>query len=76
MVKALNRLPVLTFSVPDGIQFVEVDQETGKPVDEPSKGTTTEVFADGTIPQQPVRRAADPLEFYEFDQLDPAVETR
>ena len=75
MKEALNMLPVLTFSVPEGIQFVEVDRQTGALVDEPSKGTTTEVFADGTIPQRPVRQPADPLDFYEFDQLDPAVET-
>ena len=74
MKAALNMLPVLTFSVPEGIQFVEIDQQTGTVVDEPSQGTTTEVFADGTIPQRPVRQPADPLDFYEFDQLDPAVE--
>ena len=75
MKEALKLLPVRTFSVPEGIQFVEVDRQTGALVDEPSKGTTTEVFADGTIPQRPVRQPADPLDFYEFDQLDPAVET-
>lgn len=71
MREALNMLPVRTFSVPEGIQFVEVDQQTGAFVDEPSQGTTTEVFADGTIPQRPVRQPVDPLDFYEFDQLDP-----
>ena len=76
MRKSLNLLPVQTFAVPDGIQFVEVDQTTGTLVDEPSQGTTTEVFADGTVPHPPVRQPADPLDFYEFDQLDPAVETR
>ena len=75
MKKALNMLPVRTFSVPEGIQFVEVDQQTGSLVDGPSKGTTTEVFADGTIPQRQTSQPADPLDFYEFDQLDPAVET-
>ena len=75
MKEALSMLPVLTFSVPEGIQFVEVDRQTGALVDEPSKGTTTEVFADGTIPQRQTSQPADPLDFYEFDQLDPAVET-
>ena len=76
MAKALKLLPVRTFPVPDGIQFVEIDQKTGTLVDEPSKGTTTEVFAAGTVPQRPIHPRADPLDFYEFDQLDPAIDTR
>ncbi|MCY3728161.1 MAG: PBP1A family penicillin-binding protein [Nitrospira sp.] len=76
MSKSLNLLPVQTFSVPDGIEFVEVDQTTGTLVAEPSQETTTEVFADGTVPHPPVRQPADPLDFYEFDELDQAVETR
>jgi len=76
MAKALKLRPVRTFSVPKGIQFVEIDHKTGTVVDEPSKGTSTEAFAAGTIPQRPVRPPADPLDFYEFDQLDQATETR
>ena len=75
MAQALKLLPVMTFSVPEGIQFVEIDQQTGTIVDEPSLGTTTEVFADGTILQQPLRRPVEPLDFYEFDYLDQAIET-
>ena len=63
MKEALNMLPVLTFSVPEGIQFVEVDRQTGALVDEPSKGTTTEVFADGTIPQRPVQPTSRSFRF-------------
>ena len=63
MKEALNMLPVLTFSVPEGIQFVEVDRQTGALVDEPSKGTTTEVFADGTIPQRPDQPASRSFRF-------------
>ncbi len=76
MAKALKLIPVRTFSVPEGIQFVEIDQKTGTVVDEPSKGTTTEAFAAGTIPQRSVHPPADPLDFYEFDQLDQTTETR
>ncbi len=76
MRKSLNLLPVQTFTVPDGIQFVEVDQATGALAAEPSQETTTEVFADGTVPHPPVRQPADPLDFYEFDQRNQAVDTR
>lgn len=76
MAKALKLLPVRTFSVPNGIQFVEIDLKTGAVVDKPSKGTTTEVFAASTIPQRPILPPADPLNFYELDQLDQAVDTR
>jgi len=73
--RASTSSPIRTFTVPDGIEFVEVDQATGTLVTEPSQETTTEVFADGTVPQPPVRQPADPLDFYELDQLDEAVET-
>ncbi len=76
MTEALKMLPVMTFSVPDGIQFVEVDRQTGTLANKPSKRTRTEVFADGTIPQHPSRRPVDPLDFYEFDQLEQTVETQ
>ena len=76
MARTLKLLPVRTFSVPDGIEFAEIDQKTGTLVDKPSKGTTTEAFAGGTVPHRPARPPADPLNFYELDQLDQAVDTR
>ena len=74
MADALQALPVQTFAIPEGIQFAEIDQATGTLVSKPTKSTTTEVFASGTIPQRPVRSTADPLDFYEFDQLDQSIE--
>lgn len=70
MSRALNTLPVQTFSIPEGIQFVEIDRQTGALVNEPTQDTTTEIFAEGTVPQRPVRQPADPLAFYELDQLE------
>lgn len=70
MSRALNTLPVQTFSIPEGIQFVEIDRKTGALVNEPTQDTTTEIFAEGTVPQRPVRQPADPLAFYELDQLE------
>ncbi len=73
MAKALESLPVQTFTIPEGIQFAEVDSGTGMVVSEPTQYTSTEVFAEGTVPQMPTRRIADPLDFYELDQRDPGV---
>ena len=70
MFRALKTLPVQTFSMPEGIQFAEIDRKTGALVNEPTQGTTTEIFAEGTVPQRPVRQPADPLAFYELDQLE------
>ena len=76
MSRALNTLPVQTFSIPEGIQFVEIDRKTGALVNEPTQDTTTEIFAEGTVPQRPVRQPADPLAFYELDQLEQGRDTQ
>ena len=68
--RALQSLPVQTFAIPEGIRFVEVDEATGTLVKEPTRNTTTEVFAEGAIPHSSVRHTANPLDFYEFDQFD------
>jgi penicillin-binding protein 1A len=68
--EALKSVPVQTFAIPEGIQFAEIDQKTGILASEPTTNTTTEVFAEGTVPQRPVRNRANPLDFYEFDQLE------
>ena len=68
--EALKSVPVQTFTIPEGIQFVEIDQKTGALVSEPTSTSTTEVFAKGTVPQRPARSTANPLDFYEFDQLE------
>ena len=68
MTNSLGSLPVQTFSIPAGIQFAEVNSATGLVVSEPTSNTSTEVFAEGTVPLRPTRRVADPLDFYELDQ--------
>jgi penicillin-binding protein 1A len=49
--EALKSVPVQTFAIPEGIQFAEIDQKTGILASEPTTNTTTEVFAEGTVPQ-------------------------
>jgi len=71
MAEALKTVPVQTFAIPEGIQFAEINQSTGTLVSEPTKSTTTEVFAEGTVPQRADQMTVDPLDFYEFDQPAP-----
>ncbi len=68
MAGALQVFPSQPFVIPKGIEFVEIDPKTGAPVDKPTRSSTTEVFAKGTIPQPPVHGTADPLDFYEMDE--------
>ena len=68
MAGALNAFPSQTFTVPEGIQFVEIDQKTGAPVGTPTQHSITEVFAKGTVPDYPVSVTANPLDFYEMDE--------
>ena len=71
MTKGLKQLPVMTFEIPEGIRFVEVEPNTGVLASGTSKKTTTEVFAAGTEPAKPTRPKSNPLKFYELDKLSP-----
>ncbi|GJL51126.1 MAG: penicillin-binding protein [Nitrospirales bacterium] len=75
MAKALEPLPVTTFSIPDGIRFAQVDTETGTLPSQLSKSITTEVFAEGTEPSKPVIPKPTPLDFFEMDQIGPSSAT-
>ena len=74
MAEALKPLPVKTFPIPEGIQFVEIDPTTGTLALESSKETRTEVFTEGTLPERPSGLTANPLDFYEFDQIVETVD--
>ncbi len=67
MAGALNMLPSRTFPVPEGIQFATIDHQTGAVAGKPTPNSTTEVFAEDTIPQHPAQVTADPLDFYEYE---------
>lgn len=72
MTEALQTLPVITFDIPEGIRFAEVETTTGKLASHPSQGTTTEVFTVGTAPPQGLpMTTTNPIEFYELDQMTP-----
>jgi len=75
MAKALEPLPVTTFTIPDGIRFAQVDTETGTLPSQHSKSITTEVFAEGTEPSKPITPKPSPLDFFEMDQIGPPAAT-
>ena len=68
MSKALESLPVKTFTIPAGIQFAQINSKTGALSKEHSETTTMEVFAKGTVPKAIPIAAPNPLDFYELDQ--------
>jgi penicillin-binding protein 1A len=49
--KALDRMPVEVFPIPEGIVFIKVDPKTGEPARFWTKGTRFEAFLEGTTPE-------------------------
>jgi penicillin-binding protein 1A len=68
MQAVLPSLPVVPFEIPDDIQFVRVDPNTGLLADEGQPGTV-EIFAKGTEPTESAPQHVDPTDFYKLDQL-------
>ena len=69
MQKALKPLPVVAFTIPEGITFVKVDPETGLLEDEQEgQASTVELFTKGSEPTQTTQRRLDPIDFYKLDQ--------
>ncbi|HKC95724.1 MAG TPA: PBP1A family penicillin-binding protein [Nitrospira sp.] len=69
MRQALKPLPVIPFTIPEGITFVKVDPSTGllnsEQEDQPGN---VEIFARGSEPTQAAQRRLDPIDFYKIDQ--------
>ena len=72
MAKALQPMPVTTFTIPEGIRFAQVDTATGAQPSKTSTSITTEVFAEGTEPPKPTAPKPSPLDFFEMDQVSPS----
>ena len=70
MREALKQVPVVPFTIPDGVTFVKVDPATGL-LESEQEGTsgTVELFAKGSEPTQASQRRLDPTDFYRLDQL-------
>ncbi len=70
MGKALRNLPVMTFRIPEGIQFAQVDTTTGDLPTKSSRHISTEVFRKGTEPEKAAAKKANPMDFFEFDRMN------
>ena len=70
MQKALKPLPVMAFTIPEGITFVKVDPATGLlEGEQEGEASTVELFAKGSEPTQTTQRRLDPIDFYKLDQI-------
>jgi penicillin-binding protein 1A len=70
MQTALKPLPVVAFTIPEGITFVKVDPATGLLEDgQEDQASTVELFTKGSEPTQTTQRRLDPIDFYKLDQI-------
>ena len=67
---ALQNLPVMTFPIPEGVQFAQVDPQTGDLPSKSSRLITTEVFRKGTEPAKAAAKKSNPMDFFEYDRLN------
>jgi penicillin-binding protein 1A len=70
MDQALRNLPVMTFPIPEGVQFAQIDTKTGNLPSKTSQHISTEVFRKGTEPGKPAPQKANPMDFFEFDRMN------
>ncbi len=64
---AHDGLPQMTFPVPDGIVFANIDSETGEIASNSSKGIFRQAFLEGTEPSQQKNSKEEETDFYKQD---------
>jgi len=70
MNEALKPLPVMAFTIPEGVTFVKVDPATGLlEGEQEGQASTVELFTKGSEPTQATQRRLDPIDFYKLDQI-------
>ena len=69
MKKALESLPVMPFTVPDGVITVKIDPATGLLAPDGADQGVNEVFLKGTEPTQQAAAKSSPSQFFKFDQM-------
>lgn len=63
-------LPLMSFPVPEGIVFANIDAETGQLASSSSKNIIRQAFADGTEPTSARNRKEEDTDFYKQDLSD------
>ena len=69
MKKALEPLPIIPFTIPDGIVFAKIDPVTGLLAADDASTGVVEVFVKGTEPTQQAGEKSSPSDFFKFDKL-------
>jgi penicillin-binding protein 1A len=70
MKEALKQMPVMAFTIPEGVTFVKVDPATGLlEGEQEEQASTVELFTKGSEPTQATQRRLDPIDFYKLDQI-------
>ncbi len=70
MKEALKQMPVVAFTIPEGVTFVKVDPATGLlEGEQEGQASTVELFTKGSEPTQSTQRRLDPIDFYKLDQI-------
>ena len=70
MREAFKQLPVVPFSIPEGVTFVKVDPSTGLlNADQEDQPGHVEIFTKGSEPTQAAQHRLDPIDFYQLDQF-------
>ena len=70
MKEALKRIPVMAFTIPEGVTYVKVDPATGLlEGEQEGQASTVELFTKGSEPTQAAQRRLDPIDFYKLDQI-------
>jgi len=69
MKKVLQALPIILFTVPDGVITVKIDPATGLLAPDGTDQGVNEVFLKGTEPTQQAAAKSSPSRFFKFDQM-------
>jgi penicillin-binding protein 1A len=67
MKSAMDPLPIMTFQVPDGIVFLNIDSESGKLASAKTKNVLRQAFVEGTEPTVTSSQQEDTTDFYKQD---------